>query len=193
MAALRDTVVKVELDQMDKFPASDEERKVACRAIVRFKGRRDPGNTEDDASPIEVTEDWVRLYVALRRGSGSQSMRLSAGHLRRWRARVSSSTTVKRKVFIVKTAALLELPTYPEDLQRWVIPRGDLELPADIYGDDVVVPPLGASAVPPWRRPLEAQCARVAPLGGCPQMGPRALQRLHNRLVRRRPPQGWGR
>ena len=54
------------------------------------------------------------------------------------RARVSSSTTVKRKVFIVKTAALLELPTYPEDLQRWVIPRGELELPADIYGDDVV-------------------------------------------------------
>ena len=45
---------------------------------------------------------------------------------------------MKRKVFIVKTAALLELPTYPEDLQRWVIPRGDLELPADIYGDDVL-------------------------------------------------------
>ena len=121
MAALTDSVVKAELDQLDRFPVSDEER-----------------NTEDDASPIEMTEDWVRLYVALRRGSGSQSMRFSAGHLRRWRARVSSSTIVKRKVFIVKTAALLELPTYPEDLQRWVIPRGELELPADIYGDDVV-------------------------------------------------------
>ena len=186
MAALRDTVVKAELDQMDKFPVSDEERKVACRAIVRFKGKRDPGNTEDDGSPIEMTEDWVRLYVALRRGSGSQSMRLSAGHLRRWRARVSSSTTVKRKVFIVRTVALEELPTYPEDLQRWVIPRGDLELPADIYGDDVVFIDDGYD-----RSKLNVPGLLHLEVGV--RCGREHSSAPHNRHVRRRPPQGWGR
>ena len=51
---------------------------------------------------------------------------------------MSQSRIVKRKMFIVKKAALDQLPVEPEDLQRWVIPRGDLDLPADIYGDDVL-------------------------------------------------------
>ena len=53
-------------------------------------------------------------------------------------ARVPQSTTVKRKVIIVKKAALDPLPAEPHDLQRWVIPQRDLDLPADIYGDDVL-------------------------------------------------------
>ena len=138
MVDLEDHVVKDELARMEQDPVSAEERKVACRAIVRWSGKRDPGVNEDDGAMIGITEDWVRLYVALRRGSGGQPMRMTAAHLRRWKARVSSFTTVKRKVFIVRKAALLELPVYPEDLQSWVIPRGHLDLPADIYGDDVV-------------------------------------------------------
>ena len=138
MVDLEDHVVKEELARIKEVPVSPEERKVACRAIVRWSGKRDPGNNEDDGAMIGITEDWVRLYVALRRGSGAQPMRMTAAHLRRWKARVSSFTTVKRKVFIVKKAALLDMPVYPADLQSWVIPRGDLELPADIYGDDVV-------------------------------------------------------
>ena len=105
---------------------------------MRFKGRRGGGGVEDDESPIEVTEDWVRLYVALRRASGSQTVRLNASHLRRWRQRVSQYTTVKRKVFIVKRAALECCAHIDEDLHRWVIPRGELDLPADIYEDDVL-------------------------------------------------------
>ena len=33
---------------------------------------------------------------------------------------------------------LEQLPVEPEDLQRWIIPREDVDLPADIYGDDVL-------------------------------------------------------
>ena len=130
-----DSHVQRELGGLDEKPPSDEERKNAARAIVRFKGAK--GAAEEE-SPIEVTEDWVRLYVALRRASGSSAVRFSAAHLRRWRARVSQSTTVKRKIFIVKKTALDQLPAYPQDLQRWIIPRGDIDLPADIYGDDVL-------------------------------------------------------
>ena len=135
---MSDSDVQRELGNIEHRPVSDDERKTACRAIMRFKGRRGRSLDEDEVSPIEVTEDWVRLYVALRRASGSSTVRLNATHLRRWRARVSTSTTVKRKVFIVKKAALENLPTEPQDLQRFVIPRGDLDLPADIYGDDVL-------------------------------------------------------
>ena len=133
-----DTDVQRELGALEQRPVSEDERKNACRAIMRFKGRSGQSNAEEEESPIEVTEDWVRLYVALRRASGSPGVRLNASHLRRWRARVSQSTTVKRKVFIVKKAALDQLAAEPQDLQRWVIPRGDLDLPADIYGDDVL-------------------------------------------------------
>ena len=138
MAALPDNRVRSEIAGLGERPVSDEERKGACRAIVRFKGQRGQGNAEDEETQIDVTEDWVRLYVALRRASGSPTVRLSASQLRRWKAKVSQSTTVKRKVFIVKTAALDELPAYPEDLQKWLIPRGELDLPADIHGDDVL-------------------------------------------------------
>ena len=137
MDQIQEIAVRSEIGQLAQRPVSDEERKVACRAIVRFKGQRQ-GNADEEDTPIEVTEDWVRLYVALRRASGSSSMRLSASQLRRWKAKACQQTTVKRKVFIVKKAALDRLPAPPEDLEKWLIPRGELELPADIHGDDDV-------------------------------------------------------
>ena len=76
--------------------------------------------------------------MALRRANPADGVRISALALRSWRTRVTQSTTVKKKVFIVKKSALDELPTYPQDLQRWVTPRGGLDLPADIYGEDVL-------------------------------------------------------
>ena len=85
MASIPDSVVQSELSALATNPVSEDERKVACRAIVRFKERRS-ANNED---PVDVTEDWVRLYVALRRASGSKEVRLSASHLRKWRARVA--------------------------------------------------------------------------------------------------------
>ena len=89
-APIPDADVQRELGAIEQRPVTEDERKNACRAIMRFKGRRGPDNAEEDLqSPIEVTEDWVRLYVALRRASGSPSVRFSANHLRRWRARVA--------------------------------------------------------------------------------------------------------
>ena len=44
-----------------------------------------------------------------------------------------------RKVFLVKKADLDAMPAHPEGLDQWVIPRGELELPAHIYEDDVVL------------------------------------------------------
>ena len=129
MLNMSDIVVQKEIDALAEQPVSEEERKIAFRAIARFKG----------AGEVELTEDWVRLYVALRRASGSQTVRLNASYLRKWRAKVSQCTIVKRKVFIVKKAALAELPAPPEDLEKRLLPRGELELPADIYEDDVVL------------------------------------------------------
>ena len=80
-AVIPDEDVQRELGGLEQRPVSEDERKNACRAIVRFKGRK--GQSEEEESPIEVTEDWVRLYVELRRASGSQSVRLNASHLRR--------------------------------------------------------------------------------------------------------------
>ena len=87
-APIPDDDVQRELSAIAQRPVSEDERKTACRAIMRFKGRRGPHNAEDDETPIDVTEDWVRLYVALRRASGSQHVRFSANNLRKWRARV---------------------------------------------------------------------------------------------------------
>ena len=159
MAALTDSVVKAELDQLDRLPVSDEER-----------------NTEDDASPIEMTEDWVRLYVALRRGSGGQPLRLSASHLRRWRARVVVHDCEAESLHS-QASCLGEVG----DLPRGLAKMGD---PAGIVGSPSRHLWRRCRFHRRWSRPLEAQCAKFAPFGGCRQMGPRALQR---------PPQGWGR
>ena len=35
----------------------------------------------------------------------------------------------------METAALDALPQYPPDLDKWIIPRDELVLPADIYTD----------------------------------------------------------
>ena len=91
MAAIPDGMVRSEFAGLAERPVSEEERKTACRAIVRFKGQRGQGNAEDDESPMDVTEDWVRLYVALRRASGTPTVRLSATQLRRWRVRACVS------------------------------------------------------------------------------------------------------
>ena len=95
MAQIDDAAVQREISTIDEKPVSEEERNRACRAIVRFKGKKTPGNTSAEEQEIDTTEEWVRLYVALRR-AGGESARLNAGHLRRWRSRVSLSTTVKK-------------------------------------------------------------------------------------------------
>ena len=125
---LTEEAVRHELATMGDEAGTAEERASACRALVRW-------HKKDQA--IARTEDWVRLYVALRR-CGSEGMRLNSKQLEHWNQRVMKQTTIKRKVFIVSQEALDGLEKRPPDLHKWTIPRGTLDLPADIYGNDVV-------------------------------------------------------
>ena len=46
---------------------------------------------------------------------------------------------VIRKCYILETAALDPLPQYPPDLDKWIIPRDELVLLADIYTDGILI------------------------------------------------------
>ena len=46
---------------------------------------------------------------------------------------------MKRKCYLVETAALDALPQYPPDLDKWIIPREELVLPADIYTEGILI------------------------------------------------------
>ena len=46
---------------------------------------------------------------------------------------------MKRKCFLVPKAGLAALPEYPPDLDRFVVPAGSLDLPADIYEKDILI------------------------------------------------------
>ncbi len=126
--------VHAALQELDRNPPDAKERQVACRSLVRYNkvGGHNAGE------PIAATEDWVRLYIALRRTKG-EGARISMEQLRDWKLAVSTTTTVKRKCLVVERSKLDALPEYPEGLDAWVIPQGSLDLPADIYGEDVII------------------------------------------------------
>ena len=46
---------------------------------------------------------------------------------------------MKRKCYLVETAALDALPQYPPDLDKWIIPKDELVLPADIYTEGILI------------------------------------------------------
>jgi hypothetical protein len=74
------------------------------------------------------------LFIALRRAY-LRNTRITPALLREWKIKVASSTSVVRKFYIVEMAALDALPQYPPDLDKWIIPKDELVLPADIYSD----------------------------------------------------------
>ncbi len=122
------------LAELDVNPPTQEERRKACRSLVRY-AKLGNSHAQDQ---IQASEEWVRLYVALRRVCG-ESARVSESELREWKASVSAATTIKRKCFIVERARLDRLPEWPAGLEDWVIPHGELDLPADIYTNDTVI------------------------------------------------------
>jgi hypothetical protein len=126
--------VSMELTRLKAAPASPGERAVAQRALLRCEK---PGAGDVD-SVASATEEWVRLYIALRRVN-PPGTRLTAKVLTQWKTKVSSSTTIKRKCFLVETAALDALPKYPPDLDKWIIPKDQLVLPADIYTEGMLI------------------------------------------------------
>ena len=125
---ISEEAVRRELVTMGDTLGTPEERASAYRALVRW-AKKD--------SVVARADDWVRLYVALRR-CGGDGVRLNSKQLEHWSQRVMKQTTIKRKVFIVSKEALSGLAKAPPDLHKWTIPRGALDLPADIYDDDVL-------------------------------------------------------
>ena len=75
-----------ELDKLQRSPPTSKATAVASRSLVRF-ARSSQDSDEDHA--IRATEEWVRLYVALRRVGGPEVERLSADTLRTWYTRVT--------------------------------------------------------------------------------------------------------
>ena len=129
-----DAAVSTELQRLEAAPASPGERAAAQRALVRYEKT---GGGDGD-SVVSTTEEWVRLFIALRRVH-SPSTRITPGLLSKWKTKVTSSTTIKRKCFLVETAALDALPKYPPDLEKWIIPKDELVLPADIYTEGMLI------------------------------------------------------
>ena len=78
--------VQRELDKLQRSPPTSKETEVASRSLVRF-ARASKDSDEEHA--IRATEEWVRLYVALRRAGGPEVERLTAETLRTWHARVT--------------------------------------------------------------------------------------------------------
>ena len=75
------------------------------------------------------------MFVITQGCASLPNTRITPALLREWKTKVSSSTFVIRKCYIVETAALVALPQYPPDSDKWIIPRVELVLPADIYTD----------------------------------------------------------
>ena len=73
---------------MDVVPANAEERYVAQRALVRYEKLRD-----SDVDTVCASEDWVRLFIALRRVHHHHT-RIALALLKQWKAKVTSSTFV---------------------------------------------------------------------------------------------------
>ena len=128
--------VQRELGQLQRTPPTSKEQDIASRSLARFARASKEG---DDEHAIRVTEEWVRLYIALRRAGGNGVERLSAETLRTWHTRVCRQFSLKRKCFLVPKAQLAALPECPPDLDRLVVPAGSLDLPADIYEQDVLI------------------------------------------------------
>ena len=101
--------VQRELGKLQRTPPTSTEQ-IASRALVRFARASKEG---DDEHAIRATEEWVRLYIALRRAGGTGVERLSAETLRKWHTRVCRQASLKRKCFLVPKAELAALPEYP--------------------------------------------------------------------------------
>ncbi len=178
--------MRAAMADLEVHPPTVDERAKACRSLVRYSNKMTPGHEQ-----IHASEDWVRLYVALRRVRGEHA-RVSEIELRDWKASVSAATTITRKCFIVERERLDRLPTWPPGLEEWVIPHGELDLPADIYADDTIiiddgydrtllgVPVLHLELSVRWNRKQTAGASAATPTTAAPAARGNLLPRLHS-------------
>ena len=125
LTMLTGATLSEQLTRLDDVPADPTERIAAKRALVRYE------KIGDEGSQACASEDWIRLFIALRRAT-SPSTRITPQLLMHWKTKVTASTTVNSKCFLVETAAIDALVVYPPYLDRWVIPRESLDLPPHV-------------------------------------------------------------
>ena len=123
---LSDAAFRSELARLESEPVSDLERMVATRALVRYQRQ----GVAHDNLKVCASEDWVRLFIAFRRACIPDT-RITPALLRQWKTKVAS-TVVIRKCYIVETATLDALPQYPPVLEKSIIPKDELVLPAGL-------------------------------------------------------------
>ena len=79
---LYDAAFRSEMERLEREPASDMERIVATRSLVRCERQ----GVADDNLKICASEDWVRLCIALRRAN-IPNTRITPALLREWKTK----------------------------------------------------------------------------------------------------------
>ena len=103
---ISDAAFKSEMLRSPVEPASPQELLVAQRSLVRYEKQ---GPTDDEFQ-VCANEDWVRLYVALRRALPHDT-RITPGILRQWKSKVASSTSVKESATSWRRRPLMLCPS----------------------------------------------------------------------------------
>jgi len=126
--------VHTELNRLDVLPADAAERYVAQRALVRYENLRD-----SDVDTVCASEDWVRLLIALRRRAHPHHTRITLALFKQWKAKVTSSTSVKRSALSWRWRSLMLWPNTRLIWKRGSSPRMSWCSQAYIYTDGILI------------------------------------------------------
>ena len=85
-------LLHAELNRVAVVPTDAAERYVAQRALVRYEKLRD-----SDVATVCASEDWVRLFIALRRVHPHHT-RITLALLKQWKTKATSFTSDNKEV-----------------------------------------------------------------------------------------------
>ena len=98
-----------------------------------------------DETTVVPTEEWVRLYIALRRvrqkrtGGVGAAPKIACDVLKSWKTRVSQTISVKRKLFILDAEAFNNISPRPEGIDAFLVDPSSVVLPADVLSSETVL------------------------------------------------------
>ena len=104
-----------------------------------------PKPSKDETATVVPTEEWVRLYIALRRvrqqktGGLGAPPKIACDILKSWKTRVSQTISVKRKLFILDAEAFNNISPRPEGIDAFLVDPSSVVLPADVLSSETVL------------------------------------------------------
>ena len=104
-----------------------------------------PPSPQKDEATVVPTEEWVRLYIALRRvrqkrtGGIGAAPKIACDVLKSWKTRVSQTISVKRKLFILDAEAFNNISPRPEGIDAFLVDPSSVVLPADVLSSETVL------------------------------------------------------